>query len=305
MPKYKLKIRALKFISVVDRPAQEHAVAAIIKGANADQVTATFRMVKTMPELGVILGWALCATAGGVGYTDLQGDQISEDDLVKTAMEYAEAGGAVDEQHDGVPDAGRAVFVFPMTSEIAASLGIATDKTGLLAGIKVTPEVLARFKSGELTGFSIAGEGERTPMSKSATVEAQLSTALAENARLKAELDRARDPRLDAVLAKTDAMIAMLGAAPTMTSQTTKSERARTREEVEDDLEQLYEQVADRRGLGKTEAVRWLLGAEAGTMNVGRRYRALVMEHRNIKPTKPRATIDHAPRARFSPNRTW
>lgn len=166
-PKFKLRLTSLKFISAVDLPAQETATIALVKRAGAaDEISATMRIAKLNEELGIAFGFALTSTVDGAPYFDLQGDAIGEDELVKVAAEYLEAGGAIDEQHDSVPDAGRLVFAYPLTTEIASSLGIETKKTGLLVGVKLAPDVLAKVKSGAITGFSIAGFGERTPLEK-------------------------------------------------------------------------------------------------------------------------------------------
>jgi len=50
------------------------------------------------------------------------------------------------------------VFLFPLTSELAKAFEIKTERTGVMVGIKPSPEVLAKFESGEYTGFSIGGE---------------------------------------------------------------------------------------------------------------------------------------------------
>jgi hypothetical protein len=60
------------------------------------------------------------------------------------------------EMHTGA-DRGSYVFAFPLTTEIAKALGIETQKTGLLVAVKPDADMLAKFKSGELTGFSIGG----------------------------------------------------------------------------------------------------------------------------------------------------
>lgn len=169
-PKYMLQLRSLKFISAVDRPAQPHAVAAIIKSADKN-VTATFQYAKTDAKLGIVIGWALTSKVAGQPHFDLQGDHISEADLVKIAYEYVTAEkGASDEQHDEL-STGQCVFMFPLTTEIGKALGLPTDQTGLIAGIKVSADVLAKFElpdgsPGKLTGWSIGGAGERTPLSK-------------------------------------------------------------------------------------------------------------------------------------------
>ena len=44
-----------------------------------------------------------------------------------------------------------------LETEIAKSLGITTERTGLLLAYRPAPEVLAKFKDGTYTGFSIEG----------------------------------------------------------------------------------------------------------------------------------------------------
>src|SRR5690606_34325371 len=46
-----------------------------------------------------------------------------------------------------------------------------TDTTGLMVAIKPSPDVLAKFKSGEYTGLSIAGIGERIEVKSAGRVQ--------------------------------------------------------------------------------------------------------------------------------------
>lgn len=162
--RYSLKLTSLKFISSVDTPAQETATVRLIKrrGANR-QIEATARVAKLNDELGLVFGWALTTKAAGQDYYDLHGDNILEEDLIKVAAEYLAAGAPTDEMHDEEPD-GRVVFAMPLTAEVAKAFGIDTDTHGLMVAIKPSPEVFAKFKSGELTGFSIGGYGLREPV---------------------------------------------------------------------------------------------------------------------------------------------
>jgi hypothetical protein len=59
--------------------------------------------------------------------------------------------------HKGDP-IGTMVFAFPLTTDIAKAFDITTPRTGLMIGMKPSAEVLAKFKSGEYTGFSIGGK---------------------------------------------------------------------------------------------------------------------------------------------------
>lgn len=107
-------------------------------------------------EHGLVFGFGIVCTENGVDYFDVQEDNIPEKSMLKAAADFAATARPGNEMHTG-PDSGQHVFLFPLTAEIAKALGITTKKTGLLLGYKPTPEVLAKFKSGEYTGFSIEG----------------------------------------------------------------------------------------------------------------------------------------------------
>lgn len=160
---YRLKLKSLAYVSSVDTPAQETAIARLLK-----RVSATARVAKLSDELGLVFGWALTTKADGVDYFDLQGDNVTEDDLIKIAAEWMSDGGAADTMHDREQD-GRAVFCMPMTTEVAKAVygdkvGGELGTYGLLVAIKPSAEDFAKFKSGELTGFSIDGTGIREPV---------------------------------------------------------------------------------------------------------------------------------------------
>lgn len=114
------------------------------------------QVVKVDSDLGLVFGFAIVSTADGQPYYDVQGDYIPEDAMLKAATDFMENSRIAKEMHQG--DAkGSVVFAFPLTAEIAKSLGITTQKTGLLIAMKPTPEVLTKFKDGSYTGFSIGG----------------------------------------------------------------------------------------------------------------------------------------------------
>lgn len=177
MKTHRLRLTSLKFISSVDVPAQQTAVARLLKRANGIQVTTTARAVKFSDELGLVFGWALTTKANGAEYFDLQGDNIVEDDLIKVAAAFMEAGGAADTMHDRQRD-GRVVFAMPLTAEVAKAFGIETDTHGLMVALRPSAEDFAKFKTGELTGFSIDGMGERTAVDKKARRRARKEAVL-------------------------------------------------------------------------------------------------------------------------------
>lgn len=126
------------------------------------------RIAKVDDELGIVFGWAIVSKVEGEDYFDKNIDRdtgervpenIPEDVMLKTAadfMEMTERPG--NEMHAG-PERGQFVFAFPLTTEIAKSLGITTKQTGLLVGYKAPKDVLAKFKDGTYRGFSIEGSG--------------------------------------------------------------------------------------------------------------------------------------------------
>ncbi len=162
---YRLKLKSLAYVSSVDVPAQETATARLLKRGAALKIATTARVAKLSDELGLVFGWALTTKADGADYYDLQGDNVIEDDLIRVAAEWMTKGGAADTMHDRKQD-GNATFCMPMTNEVAKAffgdkIGGELGTYGLMVAIKPSPEDYALFKSGELTGFSIDGIGER------------------------------------------------------------------------------------------------------------------------------------------------
>ncbi|MEQ1952254.1 XkdF-like putative serine protease domain-containing protein [Mesorhizobium yinganensis] len=110
-------------------------------------------------DSGLLFGWAIVSKIDDIPYYDLQGDHISESGMLKAATRYVEGSRRVEINHNGKL-AGKVVFAFPLTSEIAASMGISSACTGLMIGWRPhDPALLDRFQSGELTGLSVGLEG--------------------------------------------------------------------------------------------------------------------------------------------------
>lgn len=121
------------------------------------QLQAT-QILKVDESLGLVFGFAIVCKEDGEAHFDLQGDHIPEEVMLKGAMEFAETERVAKEMHKGAP-MGTILGLFPLTSEIAKSLGIVTKTTGLLIAMKPDkPEVLKKFADGEYTGFSIGGQ---------------------------------------------------------------------------------------------------------------------------------------------------
>ena len=87
----------------------------------------------------------------------LQGDHIPEESMLEASLDFAENSQVAKEMHEG-QERGTTPFLFPMTTEIAKAYGIeGISQTGLMFAMKPDAAMLEKFKSGELTGFSIGG----------------------------------------------------------------------------------------------------------------------------------------------------
>ena len=112
-------------------------------------------------SLGIVFGYATVSKENGVDYFDTQGDHISDEETIPMAFDFAKGERLGDDMHDQ-GNAGFFPFIFPLTEDVAKSLGIEAKKYGLLVGFKPnSDDLLAKFASGEYTGFSIGGMGDR------------------------------------------------------------------------------------------------------------------------------------------------
>lgn len=126
---------------------------------------ATYAKVAGIDEgHGLIFGWAIVSKQDGQDYFDLQGDCIPESTMLAASTEFMQSKRIAGDMHErdaaGEPvEKGAVVFAFPLTTEIAKAMGIVTKTTGLMIAMKPSdPAILAKFKSGEYSGFSIGGK---------------------------------------------------------------------------------------------------------------------------------------------------
>ena len=97
------------------------------------------------------------ASRGGEDYFDTQGDHIPEQTMLEATAEYMAGDRMAKVMHRG-DEAGQVVYGFPVTEDIAKALSIEVEKTGFIVGMKPdSDEILAKYASGEFTGFSIGG----------------------------------------------------------------------------------------------------------------------------------------------------
>lgn len=113
---------------------------------------------ETGETLGLVFGWAMVCKVGGEDYFDTQDDHIPEESMLKASTEFMEKSRVLGDMH-AVAEGGSVVFAFPLTAEIAKAYGWENPpQTGLMIAVKPgSAETLAKYKSGEYTGFSIGG----------------------------------------------------------------------------------------------------------------------------------------------------
>jgi len=123
-------------------------------------------IVKVDESLGLVFGWAIISKINGEQYFDVQGDHIPEDVMLKAATDFMASKRIAGDMHgrdqfDQPVKAGDVIYAWPMTTDIAKAMDIETPQTGLMIAIKPDPEVLAKFKDGTYSGFSIGGHAKR------------------------------------------------------------------------------------------------------------------------------------------------
>ena len=120
-------------------------------------------VLKVADDLGVVLGWGIVCTEDGYPYFDSQDDHIPESAMLEAVTDFMKSARIAGVQHgrdgDNAPVIeGTIVHSFPLTEDTAKAFGITCAKTGWMIGMAPDdPAVLAKFRSGELTGFSIGG----------------------------------------------------------------------------------------------------------------------------------------------------
>jgi uncharacterized protein (UPF0264 family) len=125
---------------------------------------------KVDKRLGLVFGYAIVCKVDGEDYYDLGSydesteqlvsDHISEDEMLTAVTDFMKSARVAKEMHAG-EQRGGVLHSLPLTTDIAKALGITAKMTGWIVAMQPDPQMLARFESGELTGFSIGGNGHR------------------------------------------------------------------------------------------------------------------------------------------------
>lgn len=114
-------------------------------------------VVKADASRRLVFGFALVEkTADEDEYFDLHGHSVSAGEIIDSSLEFSLHSRVAKHQHRGDAQ-GVIPFVFPLTEDIAKSMGITAERYGLIIGMRCSEDLFKRFESGELTGFSIGG----------------------------------------------------------------------------------------------------------------------------------------------------
>lgn len=109
-------------------------------------------------SLGIVFGWGMITDINKEPYYDLDNQHIPADLMVKATSSFMENSRISNDSHTPT-DIGVVVHSFPLSDEIAKSMGVSSSISGWMVGVKPSPDILAKFVSGEYKGFSIEGSG--------------------------------------------------------------------------------------------------------------------------------------------------
>lgn len=115
-------------------------------------------VTKVDDGLGVVFGYSMVCAEKGNEYFDVQGDNIVEEAMLEATRDYMAGDRVAKIMHTGEV-AGQIVYGFPITDEICEALDMFAIKSGFIVGMKPNnPEIMTKYRTGELTGFSIGGQ---------------------------------------------------------------------------------------------------------------------------------------------------
>lgn len=114
-------------------------------------------VLKAVPKLGLVFGWAIISKVNGKEYYDTQGDHIPEESMLEAAAEFMESNRTMKFMHRGVKK-GTVIFAWPLTEDTARAMKLKTNTTGLMIAVKPdSPSIFEDIQEGRITGFSIGG----------------------------------------------------------------------------------------------------------------------------------------------------
>ena len=127
----------------------------------------TVKIAEVQEDMRLVFGWgSICTKRDESGvfvqYRDTDGDEFDEKVTTEGWLDYAKGDRVLDSMHDE-KRVGVVPFIFPMTQDVAKSLGMldALQQTGILVGAYIEDDqILADFKSGKLKAFSMGGAAQ-------------------------------------------------------------------------------------------------------------------------------------------------
>lgn len=133
-----------------------------LKKSDEVEFTMEAAIIKLDDDKRLVYGWASVIEKEGEPVVDKQGDVIKSADLVEAAHDYMSQHRKAREMHEGV-NKGETVSSIVFTHDVQKALGIDLEMVGWFICQKIHDDKLwKRFKSGEISAFSIGGHGQRT-----------------------------------------------------------------------------------------------------------------------------------------------
>lgn len=125
-----------------------------------EKVNIDFEVVKVDAKLGLVFGWGMVSMVKSEDYFDTDNQTAPLNEMLKATTEFMKGERINNASHTDV-DEGTVIHSFPLTPDIAKSMGIESDIYGWMVGVQPEPAALKKFESGEYTGFSIEGGAKK------------------------------------------------------------------------------------------------------------------------------------------------
>lgn len=115
-----------------------------------------FQVMKVDSKLGIVFGYGMISKTDNEDYYDSDNQHIPEDIMLKSTTDFME-GYRINNNDHSNNDVGKVIHSFPLTKEIAESMGISARHHGWIVGVKPDKPTLKKFADGTYKGFSIEG----------------------------------------------------------------------------------------------------------------------------------------------------
>lgn len=124
----------------------------------------SFAIVKADPSQRTVYGWGSVSLDDGALITDLQGDQITPDELEAAVRDFMLDVRQTGVMHEGA-SIGQVFASLVTTPDVVKAFGLGADlPVGWILGVRVNPDVWPDVVSGKLRAFSIQGTADRVPV---------------------------------------------------------------------------------------------------------------------------------------------